>query len=761
MLHDLVRPAPWLLALAGAALASGFAHAQAPPRARPAASGDRVDPTLPSADQIPLPDQAAPVAGLALPTIVTTATRGPRPIEDVPATVSVIDREQLDRQNAVAPRDVTRYEPGVSMGNQPTRAGATNYVIRGIGDNRVRVQIDGVRVPDFPASNVGAGTYTRDFVDLDTVKRIEIVRGPASALYGSDAMGGVVAYVTKDPSDYLTLEKPYYAALKFGYNGADSSLNETVTAAARSGPTEALLSYTRRDGHEVVAHGGVDTNPQVFQQNALLARVVNHITAVDTVRLTGEYVARRTTTDVRTDLGAAQGVNVLSSNGRDTNQRGRLTADYVRDAPIGFMDRLEVRLNWSGLNRREYTDQYRATYTGRIIPTTPNRIRFSDFRFQQDIYSGEAQATTRRSFLGADHTFTYGLIVEQVETRRPRNRSEVSLVNGSVLTTVAGETFPNKNFPDTGTTNVGAYVQDEIVAGRVRVVPAIRLDYYRLRPHPDADFARSYASGNAVLPRNMDEVAASPKLGAVYDLGSGLGLFGQYAHGFRAPPYDNANFGFVNRAFGYQILPNGDLKSETSNGVEIGLRGRFGRGGFAASTFYNRYDDFIDTVVVNSAGGLVTYQYQNISEVQIWGAEAKGDYEILPRVVLRGSVAWARGENVKTGAPLDSVDPVKLVGGIGWQSEGGLGLEAIVTHAWQHDRVSSSAYFKAPAYTLLDLTMQFAVNPNFMLNAGVYNVFNQKYFNSQDVIGVAAASATRDLYAQPGRYAAVNATIRW
>ena len=82
------------------------------------------------------------------------------------------------------------------------RGGFTNYVIRGIGGNRVVIMSDGVRVPDFPGSNAGAGNYTRDFVDLEIVKQVEIVRGPASALYGSDALGGVVAYTTKDPTDF-------------------------------------------------------------------------------------------------------------------------------------------------------------------------------------------------------------------------------------------------------------------------------------------------------------------------------------------------------------------------------------------------------------------------------------------------------------------------------------------------------------------------------------------------------------------------------
>lgn len=757
------RHLPFLAAMAIAPGAPGLAQDR-PPSA--------IDPARPSAEAVPGPavPQATPGAvapsDMQLSPVVTTATRGPRRADDVPATVTVIDREQLDQRDAVAPRDVVRYEPGVSVGNQPGRTGSTNYVIRGIGDNRVRIQVDGVRVPDFPSSNLGAGTYTRDFIDLDTVKRIEIVRGPASALYGSDAVGGVVSYVTKDPADYLDATgRDDYASLTGGYNGADSSVHETVTGAARRGATEALLSYTRRDGHEVVPNGSVDTNPQVYQSNAVLGRIVQHVTDADTVRLTGEYLARRTTTDLRRDLGitpgggGAPGTAVYGSNGRDDTQRGRVTLDYIREAPLLFMDRLEARASWTVLNRREYTEQLRASFNGPNAPIAPNRERFSDFRFTQEIYSGELQASTRRNILGADNTFTYGVTAEHIQTTRPRNRSEVNLLNGTVAVTVAGETFPNKNFPDTGTTQLGAYVQDEVELGRLRLVPAVRLDYYRLRPGSDDDFRRS--SGNGITIRDIDQLAVSPKLGAVYKLDGGFSLFGQYAHGFRAPPYDNANFGFTNRAFGYQILPNGDLKAETSDGIEAGLRGRFARGSFQVNAFYNHYNDFIDTVVVGNAAGLTQFQYRNLAEVQIWGAEAKGDVRILPQWTVRGAVAWARGENAQTGAPVDSVDPVRGVIGLGWDNGAGLGAEAVVTGGLRHDRVSDRSFFKAPGYTVLDLLVRYEVNPNLTFNAGLFNVANEKYFVSQDVNGLAASSPIRDLYAQPGRYAAINATVRW
>ncbi|PZQ27046.1 MAG: TonB-dependent hemoglobin/transferrin/lactoferrin family receptor, partial [Stenotrophomonas acidaminiphila] len=134
--------------------------------------------------------------------IQVTATRTERAVVDVPNTVSVIDREQLDDQLIRDIKDLVRYEPGVTVTSSFGRFGLGGFRIRGLEANRVRIQTDGIAVSD--AFSIGSfSNANRNFIDLDTLKRVEIVRGPSSSLYGSDALGGVVSFITKDPSDYL------------------------------------------------------------------------------------------------------------------------------------------------------------------------------------------------------------------------------------------------------------------------------------------------------------------------------------------------------------------------------------------------------------------------------------------------------------------------------------------------------------------------------------------------------------------------------
>jgi hemoglobin/transferrin/lactoferrin receptor protein len=131
--------------------------------------------------------------------ITVTGTRTPRALQDSPGTITIIDDEDIQNLFIRDIKDLIRYEPGVSVRNRPTRAGNSSINIRGIEGNRVLIQIDGVRVPDIYVNT------SRDLVDFESLSKVEIICGPASTLYGSDAIGGVVSFITKDPEDYLNI----------------------------------------------------------------------------------------------------------------------------------------------------------------------------------------------------------------------------------------------------------------------------------------------------------------------------------------------------------------------------------------------------------------------------------------------------------------------------------------------------------------------------------------------------------------------------
>lgn len=694
------------------------------------------------------PSTPAPVTELDA--VTSSANRYERSLKDVPGSVTVIDEEEVAKRNAGSIRDLTRYEPGVSVSNSPLRSGIGNYTIRGIGGNRVAVTIDGLRLPDFP-ENSQPGTYFRNYVDLENLKRVEIVRGPASTLFGSDAIGGLVAYFTKDPEDYLReVGKDWYVSGRVRLDSADDSVSETATMAGRAGAFETLALVTRRDGQELENNGSRQANPQDTGLTSFLGKTVWKPTESDRFRLTAEYADL----DVRTDVRSSLTSTILGQRADDNSKRRRVSLDHVHNAPIGFVDNIRWLVGYQEVDRREHTDEDR-------ISAGQRRLRVTDQNFSQDILSGDLQLESRAELLGLSQRLVYGIDFSLTDTTRPRDRTEINLVTGAATKTIAGESFPTKTFPDSRTLLAGAYIQDEVtlLGGRLSLTGGLRVDYYDLSVDPDADFLRN----NPDPVSGQSATGVSPKLGAVYRLDGTFSLFGQYAHGFRAPPYDDANIGFTNNAFGYRVLPNPNLKPETSDGVEAGLRGTWRDGSsFQIGGFYTYYQSFIEQIGLGvGPTGLLDFQARNLDEVVIWGFEGKGRWQLLPEWALLGSIAYARGEDQSTGLPIDSVDPLKGVVGLRYERDDGWGGELVATGVVRQDRVSDPTFFKTPGYGVLDLLAFYDLDRRLSVALGIFNIFDQRYFIHQDVVGLANSSPLKELYTQPGRTVALNVTVRW
>lgn len=134
--------------------------------------------------------------------VVVVSSRVPEPLSQVVASVAQVEREELDRHLVRDPEGLVRYMPGVEVVSEGNRFGTRGFSIRGLEGNRVRIVVDGVPLAD--AYSIGQfASAGRDLVDLEAVERVEIQRGPASTLYGSDALAGVVAFRTLDPEALL------------------------------------------------------------------------------------------------------------------------------------------------------------------------------------------------------------------------------------------------------------------------------------------------------------------------------------------------------------------------------------------------------------------------------------------------------------------------------------------------------------------------------------------------------------------------------
>lgn len=699
-------------------------------------------------------------------TVIGTRTR--RALKDSPSTVSVQQRQDLDRNFVRNLGDTTRYEPGVSVNNRPARAGNGSVNIRGIEGNRVLMLVDGVRLPDI----LGMTNTNRNLVDFDCIKRIEILRGSASSLYGSDALGGVVAYTTQDPEDYLQ-GRNISQQVKATYIGASRNLSENIVLADKRGNISTSLCYTRQDGRETSNLGNIAANPQTVTGNNLVGKVAYQLNPQNQLILTGELFDRRTLTTVNSSLGALPGapgqtVNRTNQTADDNNTRGRVSLGYTYSNPTGGgVQKLKSNIYYQNANTTEDATELR-TVSSAAGTSLRRRTPFNTFR--QGIVGGDIQLETNLGGNDIRQKLVYGVDLNVTDTSRSRNNTEFNLTTGTQTKNVGGETFPNRTFPNTKTTRFGVYLQDEIelANGRLSIIPAIRYDYYNLNPQVnDPDFIR--IGGRTQDVKELTASAISPKIGVVYKLSPETSITAQYARGFRSPPYDDAAIAFTNFAQQYTVIPNANLKPETGDGFEIGLKTNGVSFKGSVVGFYNRYDNFIDTVQIGTASisgqTLNQFQSQNIKGAEITGIEARGEYRFSQQpggFSLLASAALIKGNNLETNQPLDSIDPFKAVLGLRYRSsDERWGTELVTTLVSSKDRNTTPTGFKTPGYTNFDLLSYYNFSPDTTLNIGLFNIFNTKYYQASDVRGVAANSSILDLYTQPGFSIAASLGIRF
>ncbi|MEX1237736.1 MAG: TonB-dependent receptor plug domain-containing protein, partial [Pseudomonadales bacterium] len=160
--------------------------------------------------------------------VVVVASKIERPLWRVAAQVTTLHKDELDAQMVRDLGDIARYQPAIEADFAGTRFGSTGLAIRGIGGNRVAMEFDGVPLPRHFEIGEFANN-SRHAIDPAIIERIEILRGPASALYGSDAIGGVVAISSIEPNDLVRPGDNHYLGAGGGYASVDDSVLGHIT----------------------------------------------------------------------------------------------------------------------------------------------------------------------------------------------------------------------------------------------------------------------------------------------------------------------------------------------------------------------------------------------------------------------------------------------------------------------------------------------------------------------------------------------------
>ena len=709
-----------------------------------------------------------PVQQAELAPVLVTADRNAQTLDKAAPNVSVIGRKTLNQASAQNLDDMVLYEPGVSVPSDNNRRGHAGINIRGIDGNRILMMVDGVRIPESYAGGGSNGAISgRDMVESDTLKQVDIVKGPYSALYGSDALGGVVNMVTLSPRDFVDADKRGHFGLKHGYRSRDRSHGVTATAAGFHENAEGLLMLTRRQGHETENMGGnksystsrTATNPQKNNAYNILAKgnIGNERHRLETLY---EQYYHANDTVLANGLGSqSRGpvtIATSESNARDRIRRQRIEAGY-RYTGEGRLK--EANLTAYQQKLRTEDDAVDVSITRMGARQLGNSTRYSDYGFEQVIRGLTGRGVWE--FDGAvKQTVVAGAEYKHTETTRPRDSLTVDNLTGAVSKTYAGSTYPNKTFPDSKRKTVSLYAQDSLTFGNgIILTPALRYEKDRLTTETDQAYLNANPDGTAT---RFNDSALTPSLRLSVPMGEQFTGFATYSQGFRTPPFDSATMAFANTTYGYAVIPNANLKSERSNSFELGMKFKNERARAQVTAFYNRYRNFIDRTEVGTAsiGGrpIIQYQYQNLDRVKTYGAEASAAYKFLPGWQVSGSIAWMRGKQ-QDGTPLDSAYPLNGVLGVDYAQEK-WGVDTKLRWSKKHSRVSSDSVFQAPGYGVWDVGAWYKPSKNVEIGANIYNIGNKKYWQHADVAGM-SRSSVMDLYTETGRNFAATVQLKF
>lgn len=713
--------------------------------------------------------------------MTVTATRTAKAVLDVPQTVTVIDGETLDKRMVRDVQDLVRYEPGISVTRQTSGTNPfgqlSNFTIRGVSGNRVQILVDGGRIQELTIDG------SRDFVDPFNLKAAELVRGPASVLWGSDALGGVVAFRTLDPSDLLDGSKPWAVEIKTAFDSFDGAFRKQVNAAYDFGDLQVLASVGHLNAHEprlstARADGGIwgCTRPAPIGCNILMPKDTNKTNALfkavwtpnadHEVKATAEFYGEHSVVDQIYDSGATTGApstlayNLLDYTRELDMTRYRASIEHNWQVNQPWLDSIKWQVSYSPQRRYTYSDQGRR-YSNR------------DQRNEQIRDYGETFLEADLQFISSfdlgptHHTLTYGFDGDLTDT----NYEGVNHTWRSDTGTTVTATNQGFNFPKVKTRRADFYAQDEIALldGRLTVTPGVRLSTYSIDPTGDLN----YVPLPGFTPQVIDNVNVTKKLGAIYKLDDNFSVYASYGEGFKMPTSQQL-FVSVNDIFtGNQVIPNPNLKPESVASYEAGIRGEFDRGFFSVGAFYSEYTNFIRSLAPVAGQPPTVVTSDNVEDVVLYGVEFTSEFEVLDNLFLNASATWSRGtQKVNAAAPttpFDGAVPPTVVAGLRYElPEHNLQFEVVGTFAAGVTERSSPTAFKPDGYSLFDAYVKWEPNEHLQLTAGVQNIFDTRYFpntlTGYDTVPASAAVANvnpLELQVGPGRTFKLGANLKF
>ena len=664
------------------------------------------------------------------------------------ATIEKIEATDIDTNQIKDMEGIVKYIPGVNVSKGDDRWGSSGFNIRGLDEDRVAITVDGVPQGE-TLKNEGGQAYgyfkgSRNGVDIEALKRVEIVKGADAILSGSGALSGAVSFTTKDPSDFLAAEGNDTAVgVKLGYSGNNNEQIGSLSLANRTGNLESMIMYTQRDSDEYESYDmdALDIegaareipDPQEHDTTSYLAKVIYHISENTEVGV----VASQYKTETMTDAQSFNGGWYSNRIGDDTSDTKRIGVFLNHEQDTVLFDRIEVAYNDQSIDFEAKTTQHVTYDFGPFFRADEDRI--DSRNFDQDVMQFTVDLVKSFELAETQHELTYGYEHLDKDFANYRRRAKNS--NYDDLGWVEADNGALVPKSESQTHTVYALDTFEVTPG-TQIRLGARFDDITYDAHED-----EYFSDELELLTEISFSEFTWTVGVEHEINSDLSIEAGVSTGFRAPTIEEL---YIAGGTPDDItsMPNPDLEAEYATNFDVALVGNAGALDYRVGVFFSDYKDFIENVRVertNPETGLPDpdgyLTPMNTADAEIKGLELALNLD-LNQFGLTGfntslSAAYTDGEE-DNGDPIFSVQPFNAVWSVEYSADNwGVAMYTNFTKgkdkddAYNTDAEDGSRTY--PLYlsntaTVIDLAGYYNVTENITLRAGVNNLTDKEYF---------------------------------
>ena len=722
--------------------------------------------------------QALPAGSVAttdFETIVVTAAGFEQKITDAPASISVITREELATRPYVTLIDAVRDLEGVDVGETSDKTGQKTISMRGMGPDYTLILIDGRRQNnhgDIYPNNFGGNQFNH-IPPLDMIERIEVIRGPASTLYGADALGGVINIITRKVSDRwrgsATVSRNFQENDDFG---TDSTLDFALMGPLVEGRLGLGVRGSWYDRDASTPDYEVITAPDGTQFERSLGFGGGGKTVDNTNRSAGVTLSwtpseyQSLVFDYDTSKQEYDNTPYTNNLGTETYPLG--TVDGIeglwRDAPrVGYaadqeFTRDQWALTWQGQwdwgNSFVSLAHIETANLGRTLPFT-----VAERLVHRDLYCGDADVCATGPYAGMD---------------RDERRQRVA----STFLPRPARTMESSQYTLDAKFDLALGERHHVVLGGQLIDGELEDGVFGMEGGGDGDgTVQEHEMWSLFAEDNWNPVDAltitlglrhddhnvfgshlSPRAYAVWDVSPAWTLKGGVSTGYKTPKTTDLYDGIT--GFGGQgtspFVGNPDLEPETSVNSEVALywTSPDSRHNFNITVFRNDFDDKIargeTSLSCEQTGGVrpcanlgdygllgyTTYaQNINIDEVRIQGAELAGRWGISETLSLRANYTYTDSEQLsgaQRGLPLTDTAKHMANATLGWQPTDRFSMQLVSeTRSKRYRDVIDGVRHDYQDYTVFHLGAQYRFSDNVAINARVNNLLDEDFTSFQ------------------------------